>query len=180
MARKSSSKQPTDPPVDKPPKTKSKTKPPATDYGPFSPSFVHAMLDDEAPAPPAVETGTRVPLVVESERIDVLRDLVTVTDLPILVPSRYADKIVRLRPGVDATDEDIRLSKAALADVAASVIVFPRPKGAVIPDVSKLAVVAVPSLREAVEQAAAAVVLPEQHRPAFNSLIQSIAAEVRL
>jgi hypothetical protein len=164
MARKSSSKQPTDPPVDKPPKTK-KPPPSAAEY--FAP-------------PPAVETGTRVPLVVESERIDVLRDLVTVTDLPILVPSRYADKIVRLRPGVDATDEDIRLSKAALADVAASVIVFPRPKGAVIPDVSKLAVVAVPSLREAVEQAAAAVVLPEQHRPAFNALIQSIAAEVRL
>ena len=167
MARKSSSKQPPDPPVDKPPKarlTSATTK-------------AKAMLDDE---PPATETGTRVPLVVESERIDVLRDLVTVTDLPILAPSKYADKIVRLRPGVDATDEDIRLSKAALVDVAASVIVFPRPKGSVIPDVSKLAVVAVPSLREAVEQAAAAVVLPEHHRPAFNALIQSIAAEVRL
>jgi hypothetical protein len=126
------------------------------------------------------EARTRVPVSIESERIDVIRHLVTVSDLPIVDASRYADKIVRLRPRADATDEDIRISKAALSAVAASVVVFPRPKGATIPDVSKLALVAVPSLREAVETAAAAVVLPEALRADFNALIQGIAGEVAL
>ena len=126
------------------------------------------------------ETGTRVPVSIESTPIEVIRDLVTVSDLPIVDAAPYAGKIIRLRPRADATDEDIRLSKAALAGVAASVVVFPRPKGATIPDVSKLALVAVPSLREAVEIAAAAVVLPDSLRPDFNALIQGIAAEAGL
>jgi hypothetical protein len=135
------------------------------------------------------DLGTRVPsggAVVKTVPVAVNRPLVTLSVVEaiasLLTPTdAYTGAIVRLKPQEGDTDDQIATVKGGLYHQgAAAVTVFPRPRGSVLPSVSKLALVAVPSLREAVSRAVAEVKIPQARMAEFSSLVENVCTTVGL